>query len=224
MGVLNEIGQPKYLTRSPLPSVDWDGFFAAVGEAFNLSLVSQGPPGQSAPIFVGEYPKDNLGNFTTKFDVILFSNNGCELASTSPKQDRIPKGPTLRETKPHPTKARYSLATFGWWEMMDAQFQIYSLSRDRANALTTWFHLMMMQYIGLGFFRDRGVNYIKFKTRGQEEFSRAFGQELYIRKLNYDVRLELLKNFETKNVESLQIQPEQGPDFTVSEQYPIPKP
>src|SRR5665213_807694 len=222
MGVLNEIGQPKYLTRTPLPSVDWSGFFAAVNEAFILHLASQGPPGQKAPVFVATYPKDNLGNFKSDFDVILFDNNGCVRAATDPSGGRrYPKGPNPRETKPHPTKDRYSIVTLGWWEMMDAQFQIVSLSHDRANELVDWFHWMMMQYTGLGFFKDRGVHYLTFESRGPEEFSRAFGQEMYTRKLNYNVRLELLQNFEVKDLESVHFQTDTGPDFTVSEQYPI---
>src|SRR5882672_5504699 len=110
MAELNEVGQPKWQTRSPLPSVDWDTFFEAVSEAFQLHLKSAGPPGQKAPILVAEFPKVNEGNFDTSFDVILFHITESVRAATDPSgKRRFPKGPNGRETKPHPTKARYSI-------------------------------------------------------------------------------------------------------------------
>jgi hypothetical protein len=180
MGVLNEIGQPKYQTRSPLPSVDWNTFFDAVNDAFELQLASAGPPGQVAPVFVSDYPKDNLGNFETKFDVITFHINGSARAGTDPTgKRRFPKGPNEREVRPHPTKSRYSIVTYGWWELMNVRFKIYSLSHDRADEITVWFHRMMMRYtFFLDFFKSRGVHYMVFDKRGADEFIHEFGQEL----------------------------------------------
>jgi hypothetical protein len=225
MAELNEVGQPKYLTRSPLPSVDWDTFFDAVELAFNLHVKSAGPPGQKAPIFVAEYPKKNEGNFDTSFDVILYKVVGSERAATDNTGRRVPKGPTLRERKPHPTKARYSLVTIGWWEMMTARFLIYSLSRDRADEITSWFHRMMMRYTSdLSFFRARGVQYMTFDKRGEDQFSKEYGQELYVRTLDYQVRLELLNTFEAKDIEAVNIQMDQTAEINVVEKYVIPRP
>lgn len=226
MAELNEAHEPKYLTRTALPAVDYDTFFNAVNDAFVLNLQSIGPPGQKAPVLVAEVPKDNEGNFDTSFDVIVFKIMKSEMAATDPSNKRrFPKGPTPRETKPHPTKARYSLTTVGWWEMMTVRFIVYSLARDRADEITKWFHFMMMRYSAyLGFFRDRGVQYFHFAGRGEDEFSRQWGQELYIRTLDYNVRLELLQSFEVKDLESINIQLPEGPDFVIEELYPIPKP
>lgn len=225
MAELNEVGQPKYLTRAPLPSVDWDTFFNAVEDAFNLHLESYGPPGQKKPVFVAEYPKINEGNFDNSFDVILFKIVGSEKAATDPGGRRFPKGPTPREKKPHPTKARYSLVTFGWWEMMTARFVIYGLSRDRADEITSWFHRMMMRYaFDLSFFRARGVQYMTFDKRGEDLLSKEYGQELYVRTLDYKVRLELLSTFEIKDIEAVNIQLDETAEIEVAEKYDIPRP
>jgi hypothetical protein len=224
-GELNEVGQPKYLTRTSLPAVHWSSFFEAVNKAFELHIASAGPPGQKAPVLVAEFPKTNEGKFDTSFDVILFHVVRSVRAPSDPHGRRIPKGPTPRETMPHPDKARYLLVTFGWWEMMTVRFTVYSQSRTRADQLTEWFHSMMMRYcFSLGFFKERGVHYMIFDGRGEDKFSREFGQELYTRTLDYDARLELLQNFEVKGLESLAIEIEETAPFTVQEEYKIPKP
>lgn len=223
-GELNAANQPKFLTRTPLASVDWDSFFVAVQDAFTLHLESAGPPGQKAPVLVGAYPKTNEGNPDTSFDVITFRILSSERAGTDPSGRRIPKGPNLRERLPHPTKARYSLITIGWWELMSVEFKVYSLSRDRANELTKWFHLMMVRYTSfLSFFKARGIHYLTFEKRGEDKFDREYGQEFHTRTLNYNVRLELLQSFETKDFETLHLATPET-EFDVQQKYPIPKP
>lgn len=226
MGELNEAHQPKYLTRTPLASVDWDSFFDAVHDAFKLHLASVGPPGQKAPVLVSEFPKTNEGHFDTAFDVILFHILGSTRAATDPSNKRrFPKGPTTRDRIPHPTKDRYSLITIGWWEMMDVEFTVYSLSHDRANEITKWFHKMMIRYIfDLSFFKARGVHYMTFEKRGPDVFSKAFGQELHVRTLDYNVRLELLQSFEIKDLEAVNIQLNETEEISLVEQYIVPKP
>jgi hypothetical protein len=230
MGELNEAHQPKYLTRTPLPAVDWATFFDAVNEAMKLHLETYGPPGRKAPILVAEVPKTNEGNFDTSFDPILFKIMESKRAGTDPSgRRRIPKGPTVREVKPHPTKERYHIMTLGWWELMKVRFIIYALSADRAGEVTNWFHRMMMRYtFDLDFFKARGVHYLTYEGRGEDQFSREYGQELYIRNLDYNVRLELLENFEVKDIESLNIKiggpPNPQLEVDLDEEYIIPKP
>jgi hypothetical protein len=223
---MNEAHEPRYQTRTPLPSVDWSTFFVAVNEAMQLHLQSAGPPGQKAPILAADVPKTNEGNFDTSFDVITFKILESARAGTDPSgRRRIPKGPNLREVVPHPTKGRYSLVTVGWWELMRVRFSVYALSSDRATEITNWFHRMMMRYIfDLSFFKTRGVHYMTFEGRGEDQFSRMYGQELYIRTLDYNVRLELLQSFETKDFETVNVQLAETVDFNLLEQYPIPKP
>lgn len=226
MGELNEANQPKFLTRTPLQSVDWNTFFEAVGDAFRLHLTSTGPPGQKAPLFTSEYPKEENGNFTKGADIILYHVVSSVRAGTDPTGKlRLPKGPTIRERKPHPTKGRYSLVTFGWWELMTVRFSIYARSRDRADELTTWFHKMMMRYtFDLSFFKARGVHYMTFDGRGEDKFSKEYGQELYTRTLDYKARIELLHSFELKDMETVHIQLDETAELDLAEQYPIPKP
>jgi len=226
MADLNEVGQPKYLTRSNLPAVHWDSFFDAVNEAFKLNIASAGPAGQRAPVFVTDYPKTNQGSFETSFDVIVFHILGSKMAPQGNHGQRVPKGATYREVKPQPNKQGYSLVTMAWWEMMSVQFTIYGLSHKRADELTEWFQLMLFAYNNpaLNFFRERGINYMHFEGRGADELSREYGQELYKRTLKWDVRLELLQHFSVKNLETLTIEIPETATFTVSEQYAIPKP
>jgi|SRR5208282_2081852 len=230
MGELNEAQEPKYLTRTPLPALDWDTFFDAVGEAFKLHLQTYGPPGQKAPTYTAEYPKDNLGNFDTNFDVVTYHILESVRAGTDPTgRRRVPKGPQLREVKPHPTKERYHVATTGWWELMKVQFTIISQSHSRADEITAWWARMMMRYIfDLRFFKARGVSYMTFDKRGEDKFERIYGQELYSRTLSYNVRLELQDSFEVKDLESLHIAiggpPNPQVEVDLDEEYIVPKP
>src|SRR5271168_2855791 len=102
MADLNDVGQPKYATRSALPAVHWDSFFEAVNEAFKLNIASAGAPGPTAPILVSAWPKQNNGNYETKFDVIVFHILGSEMAPMGNNGRRVPKGPTFREVRPFP--------------------------------------------------------------------------------------------------------------------------
>ena len=141
-----------------------------------IQIKTVGPPGNGKPpIYVAEVPLTNEGNFDTEFDVIVFKIMESVKAATDPSgKRRFPKGPTLRERRPHPTKERYSLVTFGWWEMMTVRFTIMALSSDRAAQVTSWFHRMMMRYIfDLSFFKARGVHGRGAKMRWRERFGVA---------------------------------------------------
>jgi len=223
----NEVNQPKFLTRTPLPALDWSTFFDAVNQVFELHLQSFGPPGQKKPVLVAAYPKTNEGNPDTSFDVILFHVVSSEMAPTDNTGRRVPKGLSTREVKPHPSKERYSIATFAWWEMMTVRFTVISLSRDRADEVLNWFHRMMMRYIHiLGFFKARGVHDMRYAGRGEDKFDRTYGQELYQRTVSYTARIELLENLEVKDLESIAVQAGNNPqtEFTLEQKYPIPKP
>ena len=217
---------PLRFTRAILPAVSWSAFFEAVKEALTLKLASYSPPGQKDPVFVREYPKNNLGKFDSSFDVILYKVISAERAGTRPNGvDRKPNGPTLKESIPHPTKARYHLNTYGWDENMEVQFIILTKSNDRADELIEWFHRFMIEYTwALGFFKARGINYLVYQKRGEDKLNKEYDQELYERTENYIVRLQLLYSFDVKDLESLNVTIQGNPEqeIDLEERYIIP--
>ena len=118
----------------------------------------------------------------------------------------VPHGLQLRVRRPSPTKLGYLEETWGWSEQMTAQFTVYAKSNQRANELVSWFHRMMMQYaFSFKFFQAVGVCDFRFEERLPDEKSQDFGQELYLRKLRYAVRINLQDVYEAKTLEDIHI-------------------
>ena len=138
--------------------------------------------------------------------MILWSVHGSEMAQTDNKGARIPHGIQCRGRRRHPDKLGYLQETWGWWEEMVTQFTVYAKSNARANELVSWFHRMMMVYtFGYRFFQARGVSFLKFEGRQPDEKTQDFGQELYVRKLRYRVRISLQDVYDSKTLEDVVI-------------------
>ena len=70
----------------------------------------------------------------------------------------------------------------------------------------SWFHRMMMQYaFAYKFFQSVGVCDFRFEERMPDKKSQDFGQELYLRKLRYAVRINLQDVYEAKTLEDIHI-------------------
>src|ERR1019366_4840795 len=83
---------------------------------------------------------------------------------------------------------------------------LHSFPTRRSSDLVSWFHRMMMQYaFAYKFFQARGVTYFAFEERMPDEKSQDFGQELYLRKLRYAVRINLQDVYEAKTLEDIHI-------------------
>ena len=193
---------------STLAAADWSTFFETVQQAFTLHLASMEWPPEDNPVFVEDYPKARTGGgYDHTFDVILWSVHGSHMATTAqhgPNGPVRPNGIQFRGTRPSPKKLGYFEEVWGWWESMTVQFTVYAKSNERANELVSWFHRMMMQYAFIyKFFQARGVTYFAFEERLADEKSQDFGQELFLRKLRYAVRINLQDVYEAKTLEDV---------------------
>jgi hypothetical protein len=194
---------------STLVAADWSTFFDRVKQAFDLQLASMEWPPEDNPVFVEDFPRIKTGTYDTTFDVILWNVHGSQMAVTASQGLNgpiRPNGLQFRGSRPSPAKFGYTEETWGWWEQMTAQFTIYAKSNRRANELVSWFHRMMMQYaFSEKFFQAAGVCHFAFDARLPDEKSQDFGQELYLRKLRYAVRLNLQDVYEAKTLEDVVI-------------------
>jgi hypothetical protein len=196
--------------RSTLDAADWSTFFVRVKQAFDLHLASMAWPAEQNPVFVEDFPKAKTGGgYDTTFDVILWNVHGSKMATTAqhgPNGPIKPNGLQLRGRRQSPSKAGYLEETWGWWEQMSAQFTVYAKSNQRANELVSWFHRMMMQYaFSYKFFSAAGICHFAFEERLPDEKTQDFGQELYLRKLRYSVRINLQDVYEAKTLEDVVI-------------------
>jgi hypothetical protein len=206
----NSLPNPPPPTMSTLGAVDWSTFFDRVQHAFTLHLASMEWPPENNPVFVEDFPKARSGNgYDTAFDVILWNVHSSRMATTAKQGINgpiVPHGLQLRVRRPSPTKLGYLEETWGWSEQMTAQFTVYAKSNQRANELVSWFHRMMMQYaFSFKFFQAVGVCDFRFEERLPDEKSQDFGQELYLRKLRYAVRINLQDVYEAKTLEDIHI-------------------
>lgn len=193
--------------RSSRPAADYTGFFQALKQAFDLHTKSTQVPDDWKPLLAEDYPKERTGaGFDHAFDVILFHVVEAAPAATSNDGSRRPQAPVLRETRKHPGKAGYHQLTFGWKEEALVQFTLCAKSNAQANRMVPWFQRFLMAYIyGYQFFASRGVEKFYFLRRLEDTTTQKYGQELYVRSLQYHVRLNFLDECEVKDLESVHI-------------------
>lgn len=191
--------------RSSLPAVDIPGFFDAVEEAMSLYLKTEGKPDNTTPTLVHEFPKERLLKPDDSFDVITFKVASAEMAPTLNDGSK-PRNPSHRESKNHPVLGGFNLETWGWWELVQAEFSIWSKSSRNADLITAWFHGFIVKYAFIyKFFLARGVQHFRFVKRWDDDVDQSFGQELYKRRITYEFRLETLFEYEKKQLTDVDI-------------------
>lgn len=184
--------------RSSQPAVDIPGFFDAVEQALALHIKTDGTPDGTKPTLVHEFPKERLAKPDDKFDIITFKVASSEMAPTM-KDGSKPRSPVQRESKPHPTLKGYNIQINAWWELVQAEFSVWSKSSRNADSIAAWFHDFMVKYAFIHkFFTSRGVQVFRFVKRADDDVDHSFGQELYRRRLTYEFRLETLFGIEQK--------------------------
>lgn len=191
--------------RSSQPAVDIPGFFDAIELALQVFVKSEGTPDNTTPVFVHEFPKERLAQADKPLDIITFKVLKSEMAPTMNDGSK-PRGPAQRQVKAHPELGGFNLDIFGWWELVQPEFTIWSKSSRNADTITAWFHYFMMKYAFVyKFFMSRGVEHFRFVMREDDNRDTSYGQELYCRKLVYEVRLETLFVAEQKKLTELDI-------------------
>lgn len=202
VGVVNENTPP---LRGPRPAVDIPGFFDLVEQAMAVYIKTEGQPDQTKPTLVHDFPKERLAKPDDMFDIITFKVSEARMAPTL-NDGSAPRGPRTRQVKTHPTLAGFNLQIDGWWELVQAEFCVWSKSSRNADLVADWFHKFMMKYaFQYKFFYSRGVNNFRFVRRADDDVDHSFGQELYRRRLTYEVRLESLLAVEQKVLTDLDI-------------------
>lgn len=191
--------------RSSRPAADIPSFFEAIEQALALYIKSEGTPDNTKPVLVHEFPKERLAKPDDVFDVITFKVALSEMAPTMNDGSK-PRSPSLRESKLHPKLAGFNLDVFGWRELVQAEFIIWSKSSRNADAISDWFHKFMMKYAFIyKFFLARGVQNFRFVHRKDDDVDQVFGQEVYRRHLTYEFRLETLVGAEVKQLTDLDV-------------------
>lgn len=191
--------------RSSQPAVDIPGFFDAVEKALKVFIKAEGPPDNTVPVFVHEFPKERLAQTDQPFDIITFKVHEATMAPTMNDGSK-PRSPKLRQVKDYPKLEGFSLEVYGWWELVQAEFTIWSKSSRNADAITAWFHYFMMKYAFVyKFFMSRGVENFRFVRRADDDRDTSYQQEVYRRRLIYEFRLESLFTAEQKKLTELDI-------------------
>ena len=204
--------------RSSQPAADIQGFFRIVGEALNLHVNTVGAPDGVTPVYVHTFPKERLSETGKPFDVITHHVLEGGMAATSNDGNRVPRQPSVRERKPHPTKAGYNQCYQAWWEESSVVFTIWSNSNENADELTVWFHRFLMRYAyAYGTFKARGIQQFRFVKRLEDSNEDREGQELYVRRLVYSFRLEYLDMFEERQLTDVSLHVTAGQDTVTRE-------
>jgi len=199
----NPFGNPP--ERSPLPAVDIPGFFDAVEQALLLHIKTEGGPEGLNPVFVHEFPKERLAKPDQIFDIITFKVASSEMAPTLNDGSK-PRSPVQRQSSNDPKLGGYSKVVWGWTELVNAEFSIWSKSSLSADIITAWFHDFMVKYAFVyHFFQARGVQLFRFVKRWDDDVDHSFGQELYKRRVQYEFKLETLFVFTHKQLTDVDI-------------------
>jgi hypothetical protein len=189
---------------SALPAVNHVTLLAAFQQMLKVQLDSEAWPESERPRLVADYPREREGKYDTSFDVIVFHIFSSEIASTSRTKDQRPNGFSIFSEEPMPEKTGYKRIRYGWDEETVVQFTVYAKSAERANELVSWLHWTILTYAwGMKFFKARGVNVFEFEKRLEDRTTKDYGQELYVRPLQYRLKLGLRYTAESKLLEQL---------------------
>ena len=193
-------------SRSPQPAVDINGFFKLVGEALALCIETEGPPPNGAPIYVQEYAQEKLAAEDQTNDIVVFRVVSGKMASNL-NGGGNPKRPSLREAKTHPEKGTgYQIEIYGWYEQHVVEFTLMSRSNINGNILAEWFHMFLMKYaFALRYFLGRGVDNFEFVERNDDPVDHKEGQEVYVRRLSYQFRLNRLYATESRRLTDIDL-------------------
>lgn len=190
--------------RSSKAAVDINGFFEIVGQALADHLKTEGAPAGTAPLYTETFPKARLTKADTPFDAILWSVDSAAMAPTSNDGATVPRAPSLREIYRKEDEAGYNQVVKAWWETYTVQFEIWSKSNPYANILAVWFHRFLIRYAyAYEFFSAFGIQQFRFVARKSDAVETRENQELYVRRLQYSFRLELLDSFKERQLTDL---------------------
>jgi hypothetical protein len=191
--------------RSPLPAASIPIFFDIVEKALALHIKAEGTPDGTRPKFVREFPKERIAKPDQVFDVITAKVVSSEMAPTL-NDGTKPRAPVQRQSKPNPELGGYNEVVYGWWELVNVQFMVWSKSSRNADLIGDWFHAFMMRYaFAYHFYQARGIQLFRFVKRWDDEVDHSFGQEVYTRIIQYEFKLETLMKFDHKQLTNLDI-------------------
>lgn len=191
--------------KSSLSTVDIPGFFDAVEQAMRLHIKTVGTPDGTKPTLVHDFPKERIAKPDDIFDVITFKVASSEMAPTLNDGSK-PRNPVQRTIGPHPVLAGFNLQIVGWWELVQAEFTVWSKNSRNADLVTAWFHKFIVTYAFIyKFFMARGVQHFRFVKRADDDVDHSFGQEVYKRRLTYEFRLDTLFAYEPKQLTDVDI-------------------
>jgi hypothetical protein len=190
--------------RSSKAAVDINGFFEIVGQALAEYIKTEGAPAGTAPFYTETFPKQRLTKPDTPFDAILWTVEAGGMAPTSNDGTVVPREPSLRQVYKKQDEAGYNQVVNAWWETYTVQFEIWSKSNPYANQLAVWFHRFLIRYAYVyKFFGAFGIQQFRYVARKSDAVETRENQELYVRRLQYSFRLELLDSFKERQLTDL---------------------
>ena len=201
--------QPFDMEQASLPTGYIDGFWDMLRKAYELAKKDGLAPDGQFPKLIEEYPKNRQGQFDQSFDIIEYHVVGVEPAGMATDgTNRVPTRPQERQTIEHPTKAGYLLTRYEWWEWITVEFLVLSKTNRGANSLAKWFHFFILRWgQALDFLRARGIQKFQFVGRGPDQQTNKYGDNpLWLRPMRYKFRLAIQDAFETKVLDSLNIE------------------
>ena len=179
--------------RTPLPSVDIDGFFRLVGSALARQQEIDGA--KNKILFTEEYPEvdDNISGEVITYKLVerkpgTFDNKptGSMMNDTNIRQRKK----FFREAQDDPENTGFSIYTYGQWFDNQIEFNIVCKNNKLANARALWFENFMESWAW--YFEASGVSMLRYLGRGADSVSTIDNKKRAIRPLTYLVRTEKL--------------------------------
>ena len=190
--------------RTPLPSVDIDGFFRLVDSALTKQ---QQIDGAKNPIFfTEEYPEkdDNIKGEVITYSLLERRPGTMERATggsmMNPGNVRQRKK-TFRESIVDPEIVGFNIHTYGQWFDNRIEFDIVARNNKTANMRALWFEDFIDSWTW--FFEASGVSLLYYEGRGEDKVVSIDNKKRAVRPLIYYVRTEKITVIRENTLRSL---------------------
>lgn len=190
--------------RTPLPSVDIDGFFRLVDEALVKQQQIDGAKNQI--FFTEEYPEkdENIKGEVIAYSLLERKPGTFERTTAgsamNPGNIRQRKK-FFRESIVDPEIVGFNIYTYGQWFDNRIEFDIIAKNNKTANMRALWFEDFMDSWTW--FFEASGVSSLFYEGRGEDKVVTIDNKKRAVRPLIYYVRTEKITVIRENTLRSL---------------------
>lgn len=200
--------------KSSGPARDIDNFLGLVDAALETYQDRLGIPKEKRLIARAAWPKDPVDKPGKDLHLVSFKVIERKNANMSPDRERRPFKAQQKETAQHPDDPTLMIVTKSQLKDNIVECRVQSADLSEADNWALFFERFMMAFEF--YFRDMGIQFIKFEERREDTIEIIGGMEVYIRPIRYLIRTEIVSQSVAKKIDQIDVEYDVGRGITTN--------